>query len=73
MVWGGMLISVFLCLFSLFFGPEDGGSTFLRNIGKLLPDNKLSHPSRLYFSAKNEIGKYRSTILYICYAFTEMR
>jgi hypothetical protein len=25
-------------LFGLFFGPEDGGSTFFRNVCKLVPD-----------------------------------
>jgi hypothetical protein len=26
-----------VCLLSLLLDPEDGGSTFLRNVGKLLP------------------------------------
>jgi hypothetical protein len=28
----------------LFFGPEDGGSTLLRNIGKLVTKYVASHP-----------------------------
>jgi hypothetical protein len=33
------------CAFDLFFVPEVGGSTFHRNVGELLPDYKVSHPS----------------------------
>jgi hypothetical protein len=29
------------CLLSLLFQPEDGGSTFLRNFGELMPDYTL--------------------------------
>jgi hypothetical protein len=28
------------------FYPEDGGSTFLRNLNELLPDHTVSHRSR---------------------------
>jgi hypothetical protein len=30
------------------FSPEDGGSMFLQNIGKLLPDYMALHPRRQY-------------------------
>jgi hypothetical protein len=32
------------CLLGLHFAPEDGGSTFLRIVGRLLPDYTASHP-----------------------------
>jgi hypothetical protein len=34
------------CLCGLFFDPEDGISTFLRNIGELLPLYTVPHPRR---------------------------
>jgi hypothetical protein len=33
-------------LLSLFFNSEDGGSMFLRNIGRLVLDYMVSHPIR---------------------------
>jgi hypothetical protein len=66
------MISALSYLFSLFFGPEDGGSTFLRHVSKLLPEIKSSHSTRLCSSGKNKFGKYHSTFLCTCYAFTEM-
>jgi hypothetical protein len=30
----------------LFFDPEDGGTTFFRNLCKLLPNNKTPNPMR---------------------------
>jgi hypothetical protein len=53
---------LFSCLYSFYFSmlscaccffwhthkPEDGVSTFLRNVGKLLPDSLESQPSALY-------------------------
>jgi hypothetical protein len=30
--------SVYFLLFDLFFGPEDGGSTYIGNVGGLEPD-----------------------------------
>jgi hypothetical protein len=35
-------------LLDLLFNPEDGGSTFTWNVGKLLPDNMASHTKRQY-------------------------
>jgi hypothetical protein len=32
------------CLRGIIFDPEDGGTTFLRNVGELLPDNTPLHP-----------------------------
>jgi hypothetical protein len=32
-------------LLGLIFDPEDGGSTFLRNISELLPEHTASHPT----------------------------
>jgi hypothetical protein len=32
------------CLFSLLPDPEDGGNTFLRKIGEVLPHHTRSHP-----------------------------
>jgi hypothetical protein len=37
------------CLPGLTFDPEDGDSTFLRNVGKLLPDYMSSHPRTQHF------------------------
>jgi hypothetical protein len=37
-----------VCLHGLLFDPEDGGNTFVRNVGKLLPDYITSHPRRQY-------------------------
>jgi hypothetical protein len=34
------------CFLGILSGPEDGGNTFLRNVGKLLPDYMASHPRR---------------------------
>jgi hypothetical protein len=34
----------------LFFDPEDGGDTFLRNVGYNSTDYKASYPRRLYSS-----------------------
>jgi hypothetical protein len=34
----------------LLFGLENGGSTFLRNVGELVSDYMMSHPSRQYFA-----------------------
>jgi hypothetical protein len=31
-------------LIVLLFNTEDGGSTFLQNIGELIPNNKAPHP-----------------------------
>jgi hypothetical protein len=31
--------------------PERGGSKFLQNVGKLLPDYTVSHPRRLHLLA----------------------
>jgi hypothetical protein len=30
----------------LLFYPEDGGSKFIRKVGKFLPDSTASHPRR---------------------------
>jgi hypothetical protein len=35
------------CLFSLLFQPEDGSSTLLRNVSKLLPGGMASHRSEI--------------------------
>jgi hypothetical protein len=35
-----------VCLLGLLFDLEDGGITFLRSFGKLLPDYTVSHPRR---------------------------
>jgi hypothetical protein len=32
------------CYLDLGFGPENGGNTLHRNVSKLLPDYKNSHP-----------------------------
>jgi hypothetical protein len=41
-----MLTPVSLTFFflALLFNPEDGGSSFLQNIGKYLTDDTASHP-----------------------------
>jgi hypothetical protein len=36
-------------LFSLFFGPEDGGSTFLQNNGELIMNYPALCPRRVFF------------------------
>jgi hypothetical protein len=36
------------CLFGFFFQDEDGGDTFLRNVGKFLLDYTMSHPRGHY-------------------------
>jgi hypothetical protein len=41
----------------LLFDPEDGSNTFLQNIGKLLPDNTVSH-----LSALNEFDRNVDTV-----------
>jgi hypothetical protein len=44
--------SLFLtgCLFGVLFGLEDGYSTFIRNVGKFLPEYSASHRRRQQFS-----------------------
>jgi hypothetical protein len=37
-----------LCVLGLVVDPEDGGSSFHRNIGKLLPEYVAAHPTTLY-------------------------
>jgi hypothetical protein len=45
------------CLFGLRFHNEGGGSTFLRNSGKPLPEYTVSHPRRQRDKLWNEIWK----------------
>jgi hypothetical protein len=42
-----------LCLLSFLFHPDDGGSMFLQNTGKLLPNCVVSLPRRQYSSNGN--------------------
>jgi hypothetical protein len=44
------LVSSMDCLHGLFYNSEDGGSTFLQNVCKLLLDYTLSHPRKLFSS-----------------------
>jgi hypothetical protein len=37
------------CLLGLVIALEDGNSTFLRNVGELLPDYTESHSNKWYF------------------------
>ena len=37
--------------------PEDGDSTFLRNVGKFLPGHMVSHPRRFYISSCSKLAK----------------
>jgi hypothetical protein len=47
------------CLPSLFFDPEDGGNTSLRNVGELLLDYMVSHRRSLQpnFNYIKRLGK----------------
>jgi hypothetical protein len=38
-------------LLGLFFGPENGGDMFLRNVGWLLTDYTTLYPRRQYFQS----------------------
>jgi hypothetical protein len=49
-----------LCLLDLLNVPEDGGSTFLWNVGKLLPNYTAPHLRKWYISFKQL--RYRSNI-----------
>jgi hypothetical protein len=42
-------------LASLVFEHEDEGSTFLQNVGKLLPDYTVSHPGKQYSSRLQQL------------------
>jgi hypothetical protein len=50
------------CLFGLLLDPEDGGSKFLRNVGKLQPDYTASHP-------KNTGSVFTAFVLRLAFLF----
>jgi hypothetical protein len=46
---------------NLVFDPEDGGDTFLRNVGCISTDYTASHPRRWYSSKKKELNLWYSS------------
>jgi hypothetical protein len=57
-------------LLGLLLDPEDGGSTFLRNVGKLLPDYITSHPRRWNSSESTPRERQISLIIFWPKIFT---
>jgi hypothetical protein len=49
---GENLLTACYLFVRLSINPEDGGSTFHRNVGKLPPDYRASHPVINYFQMK---------------------
>jgi hypothetical protein len=60
-----------LCTSNLVSFPEDGGSRFLRNVGNILHDYKMSHPSWLWTPIFNAVWTPPYTTLFFLTVCTE--
>jgi hypothetical protein len=59
LIFFGLLTACFLL--DVFFDPDDGGSTFIRNADKLLPDYTASHPRRSYYLNSVKLPQHKPT------------